>query len=126
MNQAEPGMQEDTINNEINFISGPGLIRLEKIELPDLPKIQRGKLEAEIAGSLPEIQKLQQIEIAFPKFETLHKNQLPRSLSVRDLSRILGLSQRELYESLGESHHKLRSNLFDRLEKLFRNRLKIS
>lgn len=114
-------MEESGAKNEkeIDFIPGPGVIRLEKLELLLPPEIQRGKFDTETAA-FPKLNSFPQINTAFPKMISRNERNMVQRFSDSDISHALKLSEAELHLSILGSGQKLRYKFFGRLDKLFR------
>ncbi|MCE3295319.1 MAG: hypothetical protein K0R65_1033 [Crocinitomicaceae bacterium] len=112
----EKGVPKEN-KNGIDYIPGPDLIRLEKLELPLPPEIERGKLES----VFPKMHSLSQINVNFPKMISRDERYNTNRFSSSDISRALKLSEAELYMSILGSEQKLRYKFFGRLDKLFRD-----
>ncbi len=102
---------------------------LERLQIPTPSNI---RLEASFENSkvdLPSILNINSIEkfsFNVPKIRELNSEFIPNRPTVRNLASALKMPTKELYASIGESENKLKSLLFNGLERIFYKNPKMS
>jgi hypothetical protein len=102
---------------------------LEQLKVPTSPVIRLKALFTGIRKQLPEISRIAPLEkapVRSPKIRELNTRLIPSTRTVDDLSNALNIPKADLYASIGQSENRLRTALFNRLERLFSNNPKMS
>ena len=123
------GLTESTTRTKVvtlNVYPTPVLERLQ------IPKPSNIRLEASLENSrvdLPSILNINSIEkfsFNVPKIRQLISEFIPNRPTVKNLATALKIPTKELYASIGESENKLKSLLFNGLERIFYKNPKMS
>lgn len=94
---------------------------LQSLRVQDPSLIQLAVSFEKSGLEVPKMSVFPKMKVDFPKMENLNKQLIPNNFTIDDLSRILHIPRKELYTSIGETEHRLRTRMFDQLEKLVRN-----
>lgn len=123
------GLVESTTRTKIVTLNVYPTPVLERLQIPTPSNI---RLEASFENSrveLPSILNISSIEkfsFNVPKIRQLNSKFIPNTPTVKDLSTVLKVPTKELYASIGESENKLKSLLFNGLERIFHKNIKMS
>ena len=102
---------------------------LERLQIPTPSNI---KLEASFEHSRVELpsmlnfESIDKFSFRVPKIQKLNSKFIPNNPTVKDVSNALEIPTNELYASIGESKNKLKTLLFNGLERLFYKKPKMS
>lgn len=123
------GLTESTTRTKVVTLNVYPTPVLERLQIPTPSNI---RLEASFENSrvdLPSILNINSIEkfsFNVPKIRQLNSDFIPNRPTVKNLATALKIPKRELYASIGESENKLKSLLFNGLERIFYKNPKIS
>jgi hypothetical protein len=123
------GLTESTTKTKVVTLNVYPTPVLERLQIPTPSNI---RLEASFENSkvdLPSILNINSIEkfsFNVPKIRELNSEFIPNRPTVRNLASALKLPTKELYASIGESENKLKSLLFNGLERIFYKNPKMS
>lgn len=123
------GLTESTTKTKVVTLNVYPTPVLERLQIPTPSNI---RLEASFENSkvdLPSILNINSIEkfsFNVPKIRQLNSEFIPNRPTVRNLASALKMPTKELYASIGESENKLKSLLFNGLERIFYKNLKMS
>jgi hypothetical protein len=123
------GLTESTTKTKVVTLNVYPTPVLERLQIPTPSNI---RLEASFENSrvdLPSILNINSIEkfsFNVPKIQQLNSEFIPNRPTVRNLASALKMPTKELYASIGESENKLKSLLFNGLERIFYKNPKMS
>lgn len=123
------GLTESTTKTKVVTLNVYPTPVLERLQIPTPSNI---RLEASFENSkvaLPSILNINSIEkfsFNVPKIRQLNSEFIPNRPTVRNLASALKIPTKELYASIGESENKLKSLLFNGLERIFYKNPKMS
>ena len=123
------GLSESTPRTKVVTLNVYPTPVLERLQIPTPSNI---RLEASFENSrvdLPSILNINSIEnfsFNVPKIRQLNSEFIPNRPTIRNLSSALKRPTKDLYASIGESENKLKSLLFNGLERIFHKNPKMS
>lgn len=116
------GLTESTTRTKVVTLNVYPTPVLERLQIPTPSNI---RLEASLENSrvdLPSVLNINSIEkfsFNVPKIRQLNSEFIPNRPTVKNLATALKIPTKELYASIGESENKLKSLLFNGLERIF-------